>query len=73
VTSGYVPMVIAHQGQRLTVPTESKILRIRGVLILKRNATRNRLDFLALADPVPYDLEATTLKEYENLAARWHD
>jgi hypothetical protein len=102
-------MVMDYQGQRLTVPTESEILRIKGVLVLKRNATRDYLDFVALADhmgdagvaqalvsfdklypqsngesalqqlqvqlshPVPYDLEATTLQEYKNLAARWHD
>lgn len=37
-------------GQRLTVPTEAEILRIKGALILKRNATRDYLDFVALAD-----------------------
>lgn len=37
-------------GQRLTVPTEAEILRIKGALILKRNATRDYLDFIALAD-----------------------
>lgn len=37
-------------GQRLTVPTEADILRIKGALILKRNATRDYLDFVALAD-----------------------
>ena len=34
----------------ITVPTEAEILRIKGVLILKRNATRDYLDFVALAD-----------------------
>ena len=37
-------------GQRLTVPTEAEILRIKSALILKRNATRDYLDFIALAD-----------------------
>jgi len=37
-------------GQTLTVPTEAEMLRIKGVLILKRNATRDYLDFVALAD-----------------------
>lgn len=96
-------------GDKLTVPTEAEILRIKGVLILKRNATRDYLDFVALADhmgadaadkaltqfdmlypqpnlesalqqlqiqlanPLPYDLEATNLAEYKNLATRWHD
>jgi hypothetical protein len=35
---------------RLVVPTEEELLRIKGVLILKRNATRDYLDFAALAD-----------------------
>ena len=37
-------------GQTLTIPTQAEILRIKGVLILKRNATRDYLDFVALAD-----------------------
>ncbi len=37
-------------GQRLTVPTEAEILRIKSALILKCNATRDYLDFIALAD-----------------------
>jgi Nucleotidyl transferase AbiEii toxin, Type IV TA system len=42
-------MVIDHQGTPITVPTLAEILRIKGVLILKRNATRDYLDFIALA------------------------
>jgi hypothetical protein len=34
---------------RLRVPTQAEMLRIKGVLILKRNATRDYLDFVALA------------------------
>jgi hypothetical protein len=37
-------------GTRITVPTKRELLRIKGVLILKRNATRDYLDFVALAD-----------------------
>jgi hypothetical protein len=36
-------------GQRLTVPTQAEMLRIKGVLILQRNATRDYLDFVASA------------------------
>ena len=43
-------MVVDHRGAKITVPTEAEILRIKGVLILKRNATRDYLDFVALAD-----------------------
>jgi len=35
---------------RLVVPTEEELLRIKSVLILKRNATRDYLDFAALAE-----------------------
>lgn len=97
------------QGTAVTVPTEAEILRIKGVLILRRNTTRDYLDFAALADrmgaesasralsdfdqlypqangesnlqqlqaqlanPLPYDLEETELREYKNLAPQWHD
>lgn len=37
-------------GEALTVPTAAEILRVKGVLILRRNATRDYLDFAALAD-----------------------
>lgn len=35
---------------RVVVPTEEELLRIKAVLILKRNATRDYLDFAALAE-----------------------
>ncbi len=96
-------------GHKLTVPTEPEILRIKAVLILTRNATRDYLDFVALADhlgdeqvldalrsfdrlypqpndesalqqlqiqlanPLPYDLEGTNLREYKNLQPHWHN
>jgi len=41
---------IEYQGAILTIPTQAEILRIKAVLILKRNATRDYLDFVALAD-----------------------
>lgn len=94
---------------RLVVPTEEELLRIKGVLILRRNATRDYLDFAALAErieparvmealtaldqlypqtsgestlqqlqvqlanPMPYDLENTDLREYRKLHPKWHD
>jgi len=42
--------VIDYKGESLIVPTQAEILRIKGVLILKRNTTRDYLDFVALAD-----------------------
>ncbi|HEX4124649.1 MAG TPA: nucleotidyl transferase AbiEii/AbiGii toxin family protein [Tepidisphaeraceae bacterium] len=96
-------------GQKVVVPTIAEMLRIKAALILKRNATRDYIDFVALADrmgtdqtisalkhfdelypqpegesalqqlevqlanPMPYDLEATRLSEYKNLDPKWHD
>ena len=96
-------------GVRLVVPTEEELLRIKAVLILRRNTTRDYLDFAALserigparvkealasldqlypqpsgesalqqlevqlANPMPYDLENTDLKEYRRLDPKWHD
>lgn len=37
-------------GVSVVVPTEPEMLRIKAVLILKRNATRDYLDFVALAE-----------------------
>ncbi|MHB1733677.1 MAG: hypothetical protein ACYCU8_09545 [Ferrimicrobium acidiphilum] len=92
----------------ITVPTEAEILRIKAVLILKRNATRDYLDTAALVDhlgrsrtskalqcfdalypqtngesalqqlevqlaePLPFDLDATELPKYKNLDPKWH-
>jgi len=97
------------EDQLITIPTEAEILRIKGFLLLRRNATRDYVDFAAVADrighaataeafarfdtlypqdsgesalqqmiaqlanPKPYDLDGTTLSEYRNLEARWHD
>ena len=97
------------RGRAITLPTPAEMLRIKAVLILKRNATRDYLDFVAmhgklgegasvdalrpfdrlypqpsdesalqqlviqLADPLPYDLEGTQLKEYRRLVPQWHD
>jgi hypothetical protein len=38
------------RGQRITLPTEGEMLRIKAALILKRNATRDYIDFVAMAD-----------------------
>jgi hypothetical protein len=40
-------------GHEITLPTAEEMLRIKGVLILKRNATRDYLDFIALHQ-LPY-------------------
>jgi len=52
---------------RLLVPTEAEILRIKGALILRRNATRDYLDFAALADRLGADGVLAALEEFDSL------
>ena len=59
--------VVDYHGARITVPTEGEILRIKGVLILKRNATRDYLDFVALADHMGYAKVAHALQSFDRL------
>lgn len=54
-------------GARITVPTEGEILRIKGILILKRNATRDYLDFVALADHLGDERAAYALHALDRL------
>ncbi len=60
-------MIFDYHGARLTIPTEAEILRIKGVLILKRNATRDYLDFVALADHIGDELVAGALRSFDRL------
>jgi hypothetical protein len=46
---------VAVSGVRLIVPTEEELLRIKAVLILRRNATRDYLDFAALSERLGLD------------------
>lgn len=59
--------VVNYYGERITLPTEGEILRIKGVLILKRNATRDYLDFVALADHMGDDSLARALQSFDRL------
>ncbi len=54
-------------GQRITLPTEAEILRIKGALILKRNATRDYLDFVALADHFGDEAFVAALRNLDEL------
>lgn len=58
---------VEYMGQSLTVPTPSEILRIKGVLILKRNATRDYLDFVALADHIGNEAVTEALRHFDRL------
>lgn len=54
-------------GKELTVPTLAEILRIKAVLILKRNATRDYLDFVALADALGDEATLAALESFDEL------
>ncbi|MCL2022416.1 MAG: nucleotidyl transferase AbiEii/AbiGii toxin family protein [Betaproteobacteria bacterium] len=60
-------VVVDYHGARITVPTKGEILRIKGVLILKRNATRDYLDFVALADHMGNESVAHALQSFDRL------
>ena len=54
-------------GGKITLPTKPEILRIKAALILKRNATRDYLDFVALADQLGNELTALALQPLDRL------
>lgn len=56
---------IEHHGHRIRVPTEPEILRVRGALILKRNATRDYLAFVAVADHLGDERSAEALRSFD--------
>ncbi len=58
---------VSREGVQIIIPTADEILRIKGVLILKRNATRDYLDFVALADHVGNDHAAQALQSFDRL------
>jgi hypothetical protein len=41
---------VSIRNHKITVPTKAEMLRIKAVLILKRNATRDYVDFVAMHD-----------------------
>ncbi|MHB1680303.1 MAG: hypothetical protein ACYCTB_07340 [bacterium] len=57
--------VIEYNGQKLTVPTTQEILRIKGFLIIARNATRDYIDFIALADHMGVVKTNEALKNFD--------
>ena len=52
---------------KLVLPTMEEILRIKGLLILKRNATRDYLDFAALADGLGENKLCRALTNFDDL------
>ncbi len=55
------------QGQKLTLPSEGEILRIKAALILRRNATRDYIDFAALVDLLGVDASVGALGSFDHL------
>jgi hypothetical protein len=60
-------IVVDHHGAGLRVPTLEEILRIKGVLILKRNATRDYVDFIALAERLGPEMAGVALAPFDEL------
>ncbi len=60
-------MVVRHLGEAVTVPTLAEILRIKAILILRRNAARDYLDFVALASALGDEGTADALRPFDRL------
>jgi len=58
---------IEYRGETITLPTEAEMLRIKAVLILQRNATRDYLDFVALADHMGDERVVEALQSFDRL------
>jgi hypothetical protein len=58
---------IEYQGQTITLPAEAEMLRIKAVLILQRNATRDYLNFVALADHMGDEKVVEALCSFDRL------
>ncbi len=59
--------LLDYNGKPLLIPTEAEMLRIKAVLILKRNATRDYLDFVALADHMGDTAACLALQSFDRL------
>ena len=53
--------------REIAIPTEAEILRIKGFLLLRRNATRDYVDFAALADRVGDAATAAAFERFDGL------
>lgn len=54
-------------GQRLCLPTEAEMLRIKAVLVLKRNATRDYVDVAALTYHLGIPAAVEALRPFDHL------
>ncbi|GHV39389.1 hypothetical protein FACS1894187_19300 [Synergistales bacterium] len=53
--------------RKITVPTMEEILRIKGALILQRNATRDYLDFAVLSDGIGNERTCHAMEHFDQL------
>lgn len=60
-------------GDKLRIPTDSEILRIKAALILKRNAVRDYLDFAALGACMAAEKFASALENFDVLYPQLND
>jgi hypothetical protein len=65
--------LLEYGGQAITVPTKPEMLRIKSALILKRNATRDYLDFVALAEQLGEEQTAAALGHFDRLYPQPND
>lgn len=56
-----------YRGLSITVPTDAEMLRIKAVLILKRNATRDYLDFVAMQDRLKEAAVTEAMRSFDRL------
>jgi len=59
--------IMQFHDMQIVVPTMEEILRIKGILILKRNATRDYLDFATLADELGENKTCHALIDFDEL------
>ena len=59
--------ILAIGGVRLRIPTAAETLRIKAILILRRNATRDYVDFAVLADHLGAAETAKALEDFDRL------
>jgi len=64
---------IERLGMTLVVPTQEEMLRIKGVLILQRNATRDYLDFAALARHMGDEKVLGAFRSFDRLYPQQND
>jgi len=58
---------VSVRNHTITVPTMAEMLRIKAVLILKRNATRDYIDFVAMHDRLGMKLTLAAMSSFDRL------